>query len=339
MLNFTGAKRFLKLVLPIRLCIILDGILKKIKKRYVLGLIASLKPLESKGSPQYIISLTSYGKRLVDTVLFALITLFNQNIRPDRIILWIANDEKECIPPIMEKLIEKGLEIYFCEDIKSYKKLIPAIENFPEDYIITADDDIYYPKNWFEQLMIEHKKYPKKIVCHRANGIKVDGKHNPIPYIKWDGCIRPSIYFARISMQKGQSVLRHQLESVFPTGGAGTLYPPSCFHKDIANKELFMKLAPYADDIWFWTMAVINIEEYFGGESPYVVIENGVAHNLQNIETREQRDNDSLRNFNCLQNGNDRQLKAVIEHYPQVTNVLKKIQPFQYKNKEYSLQK
>jgi len=327
MLNCTGVKRFLKLVLPIKLCMVLDGTLKKLKKRYLLSLIASLKPLESKSSPQYIISLTSYGKRLVDIVPFALITLFNQSIRPDRILLWIANDEKEYVPSIMEKLIEKGLEIHFCDDIKSYKKLIPAIEIFPDDYIITADDDLYYPKNWFEQLMIEHKKHPKKIVCHRANGIKVDEEHNPIPYVKWDGCIRPSLYFASIFMQEEQSVLCHQLESVFPTGGSGVLYPPSCFHKDITNRELFMKLAPHADDIWFWAMAVIN-EEYFGDDSPYTIIENGYSSNLQNIEPIQRNRNNALWHYNCSQNGNDKQLKAVIEQYPQIMDVLKKIQPF-----------
>jgi hypothetical protein len=49
----------------------------------------------------------------------------------------------------------------------------------------------------------------------------------------------------------------HKPESYFPTGVGGILYPPKCFHKDIADKELFLKLAPNADDIWFWAMACL----------------------------------------------------------------------------------
>jgi len=272
--------------------------------------------LQSKETPQYIVSLTSYKKRLTDTAPRAIATLFNQTVQPNKIVLWVTNEDKKNVPQIMEKFIEKGLEIHFCEDIKAYKKLIPALQEFPNDYIITADDDIYYPQNWFEQLMVEHKKNPNKIICHRAHGIEVDKNHNLLPYKKWDICIEPSVYFDN----------SYQLQSIFPTGGAGTLYPPRCFYKDVFNKELFMKLTPMADDIWFWAMAILN-KEYFGEESPYIVIENGYSRNLQDIEPDQQQNGNALLNYN-LQGGNDQQLKAVIEHYPQIKEFLGKIEPF-----------
>jgi hypothetical protein len=250
----------------------------EIRKKETLSLIPTLEPLESKKSPKYIVSLTSSGKRLSETAPYTIITLFNQNINPDKIILWVANEDKEEIPQIMEELIKKGLEIRFCEDIKSYKKLIFALEAFPDDYIITADDDIYYPKNWFEQLINEHKKYPKKIICHCA----------------------------------------------IPTEYAGTLYPPKCFNKDVTNKELFMKLASHADGIWFWAMAITN-KEYFGEDNPYVIIENGYCKNLQPVAYEQTLIENTLRNYNCLLNENDRQLNAVIEHYPQIREYLSKI--------------
>lgn len=318
-------KRILKFILPLKWWEALLNIKARIIKRQTLRLIPTLKPLESKKSPQYIVSLTSYGKRLTDTAPYAIITLFNQNVKPDKIVLWVANEDKENIPKIMEKLIEKGLEIRFCEDLKSYKKLIPSIENFPEDYIITADDDFYYPKNWFNQLITEHKENPKKIICHRAHGIKVDENHNPIPYGKWDYCIDPRIYYTLIAASRKQRVVRYQWESVFPTGGAGTLYPPHSLHKDITDKELFMNLARYADDIWFWAMAVVN-KKYFGEESPYVVIENGYSKNLQDIDPEQMQGENALMNYNW-QNGNDKQLKAVIDHYPQINEMLRKIKP------------
>jgi len=291
------------------------------RKRLTLGLIPTLVPLEVKNSPRYVVSLTSYGRRLTATAPYAIITLLGQSVKPDKIVLWVANEDKGRIPEIMGDLTEKGLDIRFCEDIRSYKKLIPALHEFPDDYIITADDDAYYPQNWFEQLMVEHKKNPKKIICHRAHGIKVDENHNPLPYMQWHGCIESGV------ATSGQSKPLHRLESIFPTGVGGVLYPPKCLHKDVEIKELFMKLAPMADDIWFWAMAILN-KEYFCDESPYIVVENGYAKIMQDVEPQQQRKGNSLWSYN-LHGGNDKQLKAVIEYYPRIKDVLRKIDPDQ----------
>ncbi|MDR1893713.1 MAG: hypothetical protein LBQ61_03335 [Spirochaetales bacterium] len=42
------------------------------------------------------------------------------------------------------------------------------------------------------------------------------------------------------------------------TGCGGVLYPPRCLHGDVFLEEVFMKLAPTSDDIWFWLMGVRN---------------------------------------------------------------------------------
>ena len=322
-------ERIIKFILPQRLQIILIYALSNInahrRRRKALSLIPALKPLESKNSPQYIVSLTSYGKRLTDTAPVGIVTLLNQTVKPDRIILWVGNNDKENIPRVMKKLTEKGVEIRFCEDIRSYTKLIPALVNFPDDYIITADDDLFYPQNWFEQLMFEHKNNPRKIICHRAHGIKVDRNHNPIPYFKWDQCIEPNIYFGQTFPSQNENGNRPRLESVFPTGVGGILYPPKCFYKDITNKELFLKLSPFADDIWFWAMAVIN-KEYFGVESPYILVKDSHSQKLPLIDPRQEKGKNALWNYNWAENGNDKQLKAVIEQYPQLRDVLGKIE-------------
>ncbi|MDR0304648.1 MAG: hypothetical protein LBH98_07795 [Chitinispirillales bacterium] len=162
--------------------------------------------------------------------------------------------------------------------------------------------------------MNEHKKNPKKIICHRAHGIKTDENHNPCAYNEWDKCIKPSVYFHNF---------QHKPECIFPTGVGGILYPANCFYKDVTNKELFLKLAPHADDIWFWAMAIINTE-YFGSENPYVVIENGYSSKLRIIDYWQHAKN-SLQSFNVEENRNDDQFKAVVEHYPQITEIFKKI--------------
>lgn len=281
------------------------------KKKSMLKKIPTLKPLEPQNEPQYIVSLTSYGERLTTTAPYAIISLFDQSIQPDKIILWVGDNDKEKVGEILGKLEKIGLEIRYYEDIKSYKKLIPSLEAFPEDYIITADDDIYYPHNWCEQLINEQKKHPNKIICHRTREIKVDENCNPLPYSQWSHFIPGNQYSPF---------------SIFPTGVAGNLYPPKSLDKQVVNKELYMKLALNADDIWFWAMALIN-KKYFGEESPYIVIKDGYSHHLQGVDHTQSHDGTSLTNYNVHEHGNDKQLKAVIEYFPQLKEVLKKITP------------
>ena len=303
---------------------------KKMKKlviftRIVSSKVPCLKPDENRR--QYIVSLTSYGSRVKSSAPYAIYSLFRQDVLPDKIILWLDNKNwsNNNIPFLLRKLKRFGLEIRFCEDVKSFTKLLFTLEAFPNDSIITADDDLYYPNNWLGKLLFEHKKNPNKIICHRVHGIKVDENHNPLPYHLWDYEIDPNIYFSHIFMSQEKSIPRHQLESIFPTGAGGILYPPKCFHKDVAKKELFLKLSPKQDDIWFWAMAVINTE-YFNGESPYIVIKNGYAKYLQQVD-QQQRHGNVLWGFNWFQGGNDKQLKAVIGEYPQIKDILSKIQP------------
>ena len=283
-----------------------------IKKRKTLSSIKAIKPLKAGNSPQYIVSLTTFGKRLTNTAPYAIITLLNQSVSPDRIVLWVGNNEKENVPDILYRLKDKGLEIKYCEDIRSYKKLIPSLELFPNDYIITTDDDVYYPCDWFEQLLTAHKKNTNRIICFRAHRIVVDINHNPLPYTEWEFGVTPNN-------------AKHQPESVFPTGVGGILYPPGCFHKDVTDKELFIKLAPYADDIWFWAMAIIN-KKYFADNSPYVIAQNKKPARLKYIEQNLNDEAGSLWRYNS-HGGNDTQLKSVIERYPETKDTLRKINP------------
>ena len=295
------------------------------RKKDMLALIPALQPLTHCANPnstKYIVSLTSYGKRLIDTAPYTIVSLLNQNVKPDKLILWVAHNDKENVTDILRELTSKGLEIRFCEDIRSYKKLIPALREFPDDYIITADDDVYYPQDWFEQLIVEHKKNYGKIICLRATGITVDKNHRPLPYKKWFGAIVSNSYFAVDCAGEGR------MESIFPTGMAGILYPPKCFHEDILNIELFTKLAPNGDDIWFWAMAVIN-QKFFGKSSPYVIVPNNCwqQNRIQDVETKHMRREKPLWHYNLKKKGNDSQIEAVINSYPQIIEYLKRIKP------------
>lgn len=172
-----------------------------------------------------------------DTAPYAIWSLFEQSIAPDKIILWLDNENwnLDNIPQLLKMEAEMGLEIKFCEDLKSYKKLNFALREYPNDVLITVDDDAYYPKDWLEKLLQAHKENPEKICCHRAHIIK-KGQ----PYNKW----------------KWKADESDNAEMLFPTGIGGVLYPPSSL--EISRLDEFMRLAPQADDIAYWALAKLN---------------------------------------------------------------------------------
>lgn len=195
----------------------------------------------SKREKPVIVSLTSYPER-IELVSKTVITILNQKkCKPDAVELWLAKDQfpegNDGLPHNLTKLIDCGLDICWCEDLKSYKKLIPALKKHPEAVIVTADDDCYYSRGWLGHLYSSYLQDPSDISCHRAT-----------PFY-FDGDTARTIIDGR-HYHNGPSVLNMQV------GCAGVLYPPETFGPDVLDKSMFMKLTPVADDIWFWLMAV-----------------------------------------------------------------------------------
>lgn len=195
----------------------------------------------SKRERPVIVSLTTFPER-IGLVSKTVITILNQKAcRPDAVELWLAKDQfpggTADLPASLTKLIDFGLDICWCDDLKSYKKLVPALKKHPDAVIVTADDDAYYSRRWLELLYSAYLKDPSSISCHRATPFYLDGDSART-------VIDGRHYY------NGASVLNMQV------GCAGVLYPPGSFGPEVLDDSLFMKLAPAADDIWFWLMAV-----------------------------------------------------------------------------------
>ena len=257
-----------------------------------------------KRKPRFIVSLTSYPERLNLDVHYCIFSLLNQTLKPDEIVLWLAIEEfpnKELdIPERILKFKENGLTIKFTHNIKSYKKLIPALKEYPNDVIITADDDIYYDKQWFEKLYNAYLDDDNCIICNRAHKVKIDEYGNIAPYKSWDKIIDDNTC----------SYMN------FFTGCGGVLYTKSLLYKDIFNEELFTKLAPNADDIWFWAMAILNKTKIKIISEPcnkIIPVNYDREHGLGGHTT--------LFTTNIIEN--DFQLKNIVDYYPQILSILK----------------
>lgn len=106
-----------------------------------------------------IVTLTTWSKRMgnIPTVLN---TIFAQTLPPDLVVLNLAYDE--VIPEEINCYLEKhSIEINRVEDTKVYKKLIPTLKKYPNDCIISVDDDWLYPKGMIEDFVNMHNLFPE----------------------------------------------------------------------------------------------------------------------------------------------------------------------------------
>jgi hypothetical protein len=190
-----------------------------------------------------IVSLTTHSKRIHDVYL-VIESLLNQTLKPNKIILWLAEDEfnEHTIPLILKRQQARGLEICFCKDLKSYKKLIPTLEKYPDSIVITVDDDVIYPFAMIENLYKDYLQDAQCIYYGRGHKMTWNGK----------GCLQPYRNWIFEYDGEEKSLIN------FPTGHGGVLYPPRCFHENILREDLFMKLAPTADDVWFKAMTALK---------------------------------------------------------------------------------
>lgn len=238
-----------------------------------------------------IASLTTYGSR-INSVDLTLKTILNQTKKADKIILWLAEDEFnfDNIPKDLLALhINNLIEIKFCKDLKSYKKLIPTLKLYSEEIIITFDDDILYKDDLIEKLYAEHLKFPNTVICGRGHKIRFNINNSLKKYSKWD--------------RRTQDFSEDY--DILPTGAGGVLYPPNCFYKDILDESLFSRLAPNADDIWFKAMTLMN------NKKSKILFQN--KKEFTRLETIEDTQNETLYSKNKY--SNDKYLKNVFDSY------------------------
>ena len=188
-----------------------------------------------------IVSLTSYGKRIYDVYL-AIESIMQGSIKPNRILLWLSKEDffNKTLPQTLQKQIERGLEIRFCKDIKSYKKLIYTLKENPNACIITIDDDVIYNFDLVENLVTAHKTTPNCIWANRIHEMTYNENHSLKSYLQWN------------------FTLNHDCinkKNNFVTGVGGVLYPPNSLHTEVFNDKVFLSICPTADDVWFNAMA------------------------------------------------------------------------------------
>lgn len=245
-----------------------------------------------------IVSLTTFPER-ISKVWITIATIMNQTYRPKRIILWLAKEQfsgEAVLPKKLLRLKKRGLEIRFCEDLKPHKKYFYTMKEYPEECVVTIDDDVLYPEDHLQQLWETHLKHPKEVCCQYAHKITYDKNGRIDLYENWESC------FGRHTDPSLQ---------IMPVGCGGVLYPPNALSEEVFHKENIKRLCPMMDDLWLKSMAVLK-------GTKTVLCSKGSLIYFDVIGTRKS----GLQHTNAGEKKNDIAMKAIVDAYPEVGETL-----------------
>lgn len=234
-----------------------------------------------------VVSLTSIPERLPRLHL-TVRSLLDQRKGPERIVLWLNERYRMQVPDALRTLEGEVFEIRFAGLDCPHRKLIFTLEAFPDQVLVTCDDDVMYAADWLERLYAGHRDFPDAIVAHECRLIRRDRDGALLPYRSWITVDEPGV----------------SLPEMMAVGYGGVLYPPGSLHPDVLNVDMFMKLAPRADDLWFkamaWRQGTAIRRSLDPRPKPTPVI------GTQSV---------SLRHHNVREDGNREQWQALVEHF------------------------
>lgn len=231
-----------------------------------------LRPNTQSGE-RLIVNLTSFPAR-IKHVWLVIETLLRQTTKPDMIILWLSRKQfpngTDDLPQSLLDLTKRGLTIRMVDaDYRSHKKYHYCLVEFPNDHIITVDDDVFYDTRLVERMQSILKKHPQAVITNKAHQMTYTEDGHLKPYTEWN-------------------YNSHADSALFVIGAGGNLYPAHCMDEMATDIDTAMKLTPTGDDIWLNAMIrlhhteIIHTSYYFLEQLPVINLHN-VALNTTNV--------------------------------------------------------
>lgn len=262
---------------------------KSVSFSYLLPKYNGLNKTE-KRDKEIIVSLTTIPSR-IDAVCIVIGTMLRQTVKPDKIQLYLGQDEfKDIKLPLWLKLqMRCGVEVIYCKDLKPHTKYFYAMKNNKGSIVITVDDDILYHNDTIEILYKSYLKHPEAVSALRTHLITFNGEGILNPYNVW--------------RQRWSRLIDVPTIKLFATGVGGVLYPPDTMNEDLLKEDIFMKLCPIGDDLWLKVMQLLN-------DIPCVLA--AKQRTLRYIDGTQEI---ALHKTNVGQGKNDEQLNNLFEFY------------------------
>jgi hypothetical protein len=233
--------------------------------------------------PNLTVSLTSHGSR-VETVFAAIYSILRGRFVPESLVL-VLNDSPRTTSArrTLDALVRHGLRIMVAPNFGPHTKYYPLVSGaLPAgERLVTADDDIFYRRDWLERLVRVHEAHPGDVVAWWAKSMRMDGL-----------TLRSYHDWPNVADCEGRPF--H-----FALGVAGVLYPNPMVLALRDAGSTFADCCPKADDIWLHAIALRS------------------RHSVRQVTADVQwpihipgTQEAGLKNFNHRPEGNDLQIRA-----------------------------
>jgi len=243
-----------------------------------------------------VVSLTSFPKRF-STLWLVIESLKHQTIKPEKIVLYLSNQEVKGREEIPSSLLEEEddlFEIRFKDGkLRAHGKYHFAMLDFPDKNIVTVDDDVVYAPTMLQALLEGHRIFPKEVITNCTYQIQLNTDGSVKTYNDWKT-------IAVTDYRTGYCTLDYLL----PMGVGGVLYPPSVLYKDALDFELAKELSYLADDLWLYAQVVLAGRRVI--KTSFDVAQNIPVYIKENI---------TLTKVNVVENQNDVQMSQLREYY------------------------
>jgi hypothetical protein len=181
-----------------------------------------------------VVSMTSHSRRLRLAHL-TIESIGRGTLLPSRMILNVSETEKFRVGRSLKRLERRGLEINFVQDLGPHKKwFFTDARSLGKEPLVTADDDVFYPKSWLAELTSSWNASKTSVVANHVTTMSLD----------------LDSYGPQVCNCDLKNSDQQDLTFDIAVGGKGVAYPPEFIGYLQDKGREFMNLAPKQDDIW-----------------------------------------------------------------------------------------
>lgn len=247
-----------------------------------------------------VVSLTSFPKR-IDDVWMVIDSICRQTMQPGIICITLSEEEfpqkEKNLPSRLLQYQKYGLKIIWIKNnLKPHNKYWAVMPLYPNKYIITIDDDIYYRNDLVLHLWNLSQQFPHCVCANNASSI-----------------LNANLDLESYNLWQSQNVISyHPSHNYLAKGYNGVIYPPSVFkNQEAFNEDLIVQTCLRADDLWLKANELINKVKVVKGDYYSTAIELSGSQKIALMKT----------NTSDINNENDKQW-AQIDAKMNITQLL-----------------
>lgn len=209
-----------------------------------------LKSFEKKRKvDDLIVSLTTYEPRL-KVFEYSILSILGGTLLPEKILIYVPKGFIDLYNKYSDSFLKSYIDnkyIFLIEmerDLGPHSKYYYSFLQYGSDKdIVVCDDDVVYYRYWLEGLYKNSQEYiDYNVIAYKVVNVKVDN-NIILPYDEW------------IHLNRRVRPINNLL---YAEGVGGVFYRRKSIINEVLNKEVFMKVAPKADDVWLWFCVYFN---------------------------------------------------------------------------------